>query len=487
MRINKKGFILIETLAVTVFAASIFVFLFKSVAPLLGYYNNRMEQLGNIDSVFNNYNLRKFVYRDEYFNNNSSDNNNVAIKNLDYTLISCSKPDRTGLTGSDVNLLTTLYSTEYCNSLMENIGAREKVNNNYQNHFLIFYVKSSSLKKFMNEGLNKYQSLGIKLDGYSLGVFDDEDTKELFISAIKEITDSEEFQDNEASGKGYLIFYYLYLNPNYVDGIETTKAKHKESINILPMVTSSNNLNCYTWQIIPNHKYFYKYTLSGSDITNYNTGPKYYFYHDAYDYNVYNTYKSNDNNKINDDIENCVNGLKNRFDKMNNPFDKEEEARAYCRKVLTTNNQFYTIYKLTDTNKCMHYFKDRTINNKKLTASELETFCTSDKFNNLDLPNDWDNFIDARFATRVFDLSDSNPEIAIVGYDKTCAKDVIVPETAYGFRVSVIGYEAFKDSGIRSIKLNSNIKIIDKNAFPSIVNRNEELNKYILDNGIKKY
>ena len=81
-RINNKGFVLIETLAVTVFAASIFFFLFKSVAPLMGYYNTRMEQMGNIDAIFNNYNVRKFLYRDEYFNNKSTANDSKSIKSL---------------------------------------------------------------------------------------------------------------------------------------------------------------------------------------------------------------------------------------------------------------------------------------------------------------------------------------------------------------------------------------------------------------------
>jgi hypothetical protein len=69
MSLNRKGFVLIETLAVTVFAATIFVFLFKSVVPIMSIYDAKVDQIGNIDAVYNNYLVRKFLYNDEYYNN----------------------------------------------------------------------------------------------------------------------------------------------------------------------------------------------------------------------------------------------------------------------------------------------------------------------------------------------------------------------------------------------------------------------------------
>ena len=48
MSLNKKGFVLIETLAVTVFAATIFVFLFKSVVPIMGIYDTKIDQIGAV-------------------------------------------------------------------------------------------------------------------------------------------------------------------------------------------------------------------------------------------------------------------------------------------------------------------------------------------------------------------------------------------------------------------------------------------------------
>ena len=65
MSLNKKGFVLVETLSVTIFAATIFVFLFKSVVPIMGIYDAKIDEIGNIDAVYNNYNIRKYLYNDE--------------------------------------------------------------------------------------------------------------------------------------------------------------------------------------------------------------------------------------------------------------------------------------------------------------------------------------------------------------------------------------------------------------------------------------
>jgi hypothetical protein len=458
MRINSKGFILIETLAVTVFAASIFVFLFKSVAPLMGYYNTRMEQMGNIDSVFNNYTLRKFIYRDEYFNNPSAQNfnssNKFAIKDLDYTWIVCHNTTRDGFSGSNRKLVSTIYSKDYCNSLMEQMGAREHIKDDkgegYINHYLIFYINASKLDDFMTTGIQAYKRAKIKIgyrtdmagtvvsDGkFGSSVFDDKDTVDLFKSALKEV--KEPAGTTPDSSKGFLLFYYLYPNPMY-DGTADEPA-YKESINVLPMKPSNNNINCFKTQIIPGYKYFYKYYYKDINRPAYSDSDRknnklYYFFHD---------------------------------------------------RNSATNDQFYTIYRISDINKpdykykagmtktrCMNYFKDKVVkiegSERKMSNSELWNFCYLNKFNNLDLQSDWANFEHARFAEKAFNFnyngSDTTlptPEVAIIGYDSSCSKDVIIPTTIYGYNVTVIGYEAFKNTGIRTIKLN-NIKVIDKNA-----------------------
>ena len=124
MSLNKKGFVLIETLAVTVFAATIFVFLFKSVIPIMSIYDAKIDQIGNIDAAYNNYHIRQLVYNDECFNN-KCDGNEDAIKNLNYTMIRCDDyyynekdaphTDDIKLTGTDKRLYSKLHSSDYCN------------------------------------------------------------------------------------------------------------------------------------------------------------------------------------------------------------------------------------------------------------------------------------------------------------------------------------------------------------------------------------
>ena len=105
MSLNKKGFVLIETLAVTVFAATIFVFLFKSVVPIMSIYDTKIDQIGNIDAAYNNYHIRQLVYNDDCFNN-KCDGNQDAIKNLNYTMIRCDDiyHNTLGLSGTDKRL-----------------------------------------------------------------------------------------------------------------------------------------------------------------------------------------------------------------------------------------------------------------------------------------------------------------------------------------------------------------------------------------------
>ena len=67
--INKKGFVLTETLVVTVFLVSIFTFIYVSIVPLMGKYEDMTNRKANIDIVYKLYAIRKMIYKD---NNRSS-------------------------------------------------------------------------------------------------------------------------------------------------------------------------------------------------------------------------------------------------------------------------------------------------------------------------------------------------------------------------------------------------------------------------------
>ena len=559
MSLNKKGFVLIETLSVTIFAATIFVFLFKSVVPIMGIYDTKIDQVGNIDAAYNNYHIRQMVYKDECFNN-KCDGNYDAIKNIDYTMIRCDDyyyneqdaphNDDFKLSGSDKKLYSKLYSEDYCNKLLENIGAREPKSSDagIQDHYWIFYVKGSKINEFLDKGLSSYNTYGksktfANKDYYS--VYGSQFSKE----TLKLIKDTVlDFQDGKTGGTAfnendnYLIFYYWYINPMYSVGTDinnnssntssnkSIEPKYKDAINILTIKSSSENLYCFKFQVIPSSDNFYRKTNNSSG---------YYFYYDEKytdtkkylgdsmekcmnEYNgkretfrgvetvlgstnvreyceelrsnnstsFYNKFSRDSQIECEEDMKtkpvslNIVGGDGGRQDKLLNA----SERKAYCENLLKYHNQAYAIYQITNTfqSNCVHYFSSYdTIKVRSGNASDEgavkclnftnvdktdcikitpQEFC-SNRFNHYNLGTIWDDFVNARIGVRGFNIT-NNSELAIVDYDSNCSKDVVIPESAYNdMKITVIGSQAFKDKGIRSVKFNSSIKVIDKDAF----------------------
>ena len=80
MKNKCKGFVLLETLIVAVFMIGIFTFLYSSVVPLLGTYEDLTNKT-NIDTVYKLYHLREMLYVDENYG---------SIVNSNYGKISCS-------------------------------------------------------------------------------------------------------------------------------------------------------------------------------------------------------------------------------------------------------------------------------------------------------------------------------------------------------------------------------------------------------------
>ena len=50
LNLNKKGFFMTETLMVIVFVASIFTFIYISIIPLVGKYNDKTKRESDIGS-----------------------------------------------------------------------------------------------------------------------------------------------------------------------------------------------------------------------------------------------------------------------------------------------------------------------------------------------------------------------------------------------------------------------------------------------------
>ena len=99
---SKKGFALTETLVVVVFLVSIFTFVYVSIIPLIGTYENTIELEKDIDIVYKLYHVRKLI-------------------------MSESSSKRASLTGSGVKNITCsqLGKKTFCQKLMEQL----KLNN----------------------------------------------------------------------------------------------------------------------------------------------------------------------------------------------------------------------------------------------------------------------------------------------------------------------------------------------------------------------
>ena len=62
---NKKGFALTETLVVTVFLVTIFTFIYVSIVPLMGRYDDLIDREKDIDIVYKLYNIREILLHDD--------------------------------------------------------------------------------------------------------------------------------------------------------------------------------------------------------------------------------------------------------------------------------------------------------------------------------------------------------------------------------------------------------------------------------------
>ena len=76
---NKKGFVLMETLVVTVFTMFIFTILYNSVVPLLGRYTE-LSYYDDLDTTYDLYHLGKLL---RYATNSEE------IVNTHYKILKC--------------------------------------------------------------------------------------------------------------------------------------------------------------------------------------------------------------------------------------------------------------------------------------------------------------------------------------------------------------------------------------------------------------
>ena len=133
---NKKGFVMTETLVVTVFLVTIFTFIYVSIVPLLGIYDDMANRDSDIDIVYKLYHIRNMLMKDE--------NRFDITKDAFNSEITC----------NDVSTA----NKDYCNKLMEYLDLnnyRLVYANNIQNNMSNF----ASVSEVMYDYISKYKDV----------------------------------------------------------------------------------------------------------------------------------------------------------------------------------------------------------------------------------------------------------------------------------------------------------------------------------------
>lgn len=117
--IDKKGFVLTETLIVIVFLVTIFTFIYVSIVPLMGKYEDMTVRSSDIDIVYKLYHIRKMITQDA---------NKDTITGDPFKLITCED----------------FADSSYCNKLMEYLEL---------DHYLLVYADN------VNERLTNFKRI----------------------------------------------------------------------------------------------------------------------------------------------------------------------------------------------------------------------------------------------------------------------------------------------------------------------------------------
>ena len=140
---NRKGFVMTETLVVTMFLVSIFSFIYVSIVPLLGKYEDMVDREQDIDIVYKLYHLRKLLFSDS-----------ISLSNSNFVNLT------SGGSNSVTNFCNKISSANrsYCTTLLEYLELT---------NFTLVYTKEifpnlasiESTSKDMHEYIEKYQDI----------------------------------------------------------------------------------------------------------------------------------------------------------------------------------------------------------------------------------------------------------------------------------------------------------------------------------------
>ena len=101
-----------ETLVVIIFVAVIFTFLYISIIPLIGTYNDKVVRESNIDIVYKLYHIRKMIYNDK---------NNFNITTGNVNEVNCSDINNANCNNLMEALELSNYTLLYVNGIKNNV------------------------------------------------------------------------------------------------------------------------------------------------------------------------------------------------------------------------------------------------------------------------------------------------------------------------------------------------------------------------------
>lgn len=197
-RINKRGFMLIETMIVTVFIMTIFVFIYRNSVPMIGQYN-KLDRFDDLDSVYAVNMMKKMVT-----NYLSFDTIDTLLANSTYADISNCQD-------------TTIYSdSSYCSKLKKslNIEAGD-----------IVYITRYNISEIVASIGISFRDLveqDVRFDSGSLSNFRD---------YIKTVSDNESFYQPSNTNNKAMGVYRLFITRT-VRQVDGTARTHYANIGI---------------------------------------------------------------------------------------------------------------------------------------------------------------------------------------------------------------------------------------------------------------
>lgn len=165
LKLNKKGFALVETLIVSVIVMVIFSILYTNFFPMMGEYERR-EGYDDIDSIYKSYLIKTFLETSEYngvnfksfLDQTTNENKGYYVKIFEAEL-----DKSTGIAKKDANWCGALVPNndekqlEYCRNLFYETGV---------NKVYITKYNLSSLKQNLKKGADPQSDLDSSTKDY---------------------------------------------------------------------------------------------------------------------------------------------------------------------------------------------------------------------------------------------------------------------------------------------------------------------------------